>query len=102
MEGGFNDDVPMQQVDNCQAMAFGNAEGGNNIFFSYNPDGLPDEVDPQQVPSQKSRPESGAGKRTKSARPKSGRPGSARTKSRAQVQCESSGLMEPEPAQKRE
>ena len=61
MEGGFNDDVPMQQVDNCQAMAFGNAEGGNNIFFSYNPDGLPDEADPQQIPSQKSRPESGQG-----------------------------------------
>jgi len=101
MEGGFNDDIPMQQVNNCQAMAFGDTEGGNNIFFSYNPDGLVDE-DPQQAPSRKSRPESGQGKRGKSARPKSGRPGSARSKSRAQVECESSGLVEPQKEKSRE
>lgn len=105
MDGGFGGEVPMQQVDNYQAMAFSNADGAgamSNVFFSYNPDGTPLDEDPQQVRSSKSRPESGQGKRNKSARPKSGRPGSARSKSRAQVACETSGLVESAPIKKRE
>eukprot|EP00658_Telonema_sp_P-2_P035329 TRINITY_DN2570_c0_g1_i2.p1 TRINITY_DN2570_c0_g1~~TRINITY_DN2570_c0_g1_i2.p1 ORF type:complete len:746 (+),score=232.79 TRINITY_DN2570_c0_g1_i2:511-2748(+) len=89
---GFESEIPMQQVsDNSNSMAFTSMNGITNVFFSYNPDDQPDEDEPvQAAASSKSRPESGAGKR----RPKSGRPGSARSKSRAQVECESKGLIE--------
>lgn len=93
---GFGDqDVPMQQVDS-NAMPFTSMAGVmavSNVFFSYNPDGEPDDEMVRQVQS-KSRPESGSGKRRPGS--KSGRPGSARSKSRAQVQCETKGLLEPE------
>lgn len=88
--GGEPDDVPMQQV-NSDGMAFDGISGVSGVFFSYDPDGEPDDERIREIQS-KARPESGAGKR----RPKSGRPGSARSKSRAQVECETKGLVEPE------
>jgi len=96
MADGFGEaEVPMAQVDTNQ-MAFTSMNGGmgGNIFFSYNPDGEPED-DAFEQPKSKSRPESGSGKRNKSARPKSSRPGSARSKSRAQQECEATSLIDP-------
>jgi len=98
MADGFGEqEIPMATLDNDN-MAFTSMQGGmgGNIFFSYNPDGEPeDEAYLGEQVKQKSRPESGSGKRNKSARPKSSRPGSARSKSRAQQECETTGLIDP-------
>eukprot|EP00656_Telonema_subtile_P020540 TRINITY_DN2164_c0_g1_i1.p1 TRINITY_DN2164_c0_g1~~TRINITY_DN2164_c0_g1_i1.p1 ORF type:complete len:807 (-),score=268.75 TRINITY_DN2164_c0_g1_i1:182-2602(-) len=89
---GGEQEVPMQQVSS-DGMAFDGLSGVSGVFFSYDPDGEePDEEEPVREVQSRARPESGAGKR----RPKSVRPGSARSKSRAQVECESMGVVEPE------